>query len=76
MTSKPSDFMLKKWADESAADVLRQRHERIGRLVVEHKEVLKVFLGQSSARLSLPSYAPEIHHACSVLEGILKEVDS
>jgi len=69
MTSKPSDFMLAKWAEESAADTLRQRHERIGRMVCESKEALECYKDVAC----LPFEAPTLKVA---LEAILKECES
>ena len=67
MTSKPSDFMLQKWAEDSAAEALRQRHERIGRLVVEHVEVLRLLWNGRSGSTEGTN---------AVLAAILKEVES
>uniref|UniRef100_A0A6M3LHV7 Uncharacterized protein n=1 Tax=viral metagenome TaxID=1070528 RepID=A0A6M3LHV7_9ZZZZ len=41
MTSKPSDFMLKKWAEESAAEALRRRYESIGQMVCENAATIR-----------------------------------
>ena len=56
-------------AKANAAFTLRQRHERIGRLVVEHKEALECYKDVAC----LPFEAPTLKVA---LEAILKEVES
>ena len=53
----------------SAARALRAKHERIGRLVVEHAEALECYKDVAC----LPVEAPTLKAA---LEAILKEVES
>ena len=54
-----------KWADKAAAKALRQRYERIGRLVCENVGAIRF----------LASYRVDWPEAEDALEAILKEVD-
>ena len=55
----------KEWADKQAAEALRQRYERIGRLVCENAEALRALThGTMDIR------------AINALQSVLREVDS
>uniref|UniRef100_A0A6M3LK92 Uncharacterized protein n=1 Tax=viral metagenome TaxID=1070528 RepID=A0A6M3LK92_9ZZZZ len=59
----------KEWADREAAKAQRQRYERIGRLVCEHREALECYKDVAC----LPVEAPTLKVA---LEAILREVEA